>query len=436
MGNGLPFNSLCCPGKYSKIEDIDINKNTYNDNTIRITRKELNQVNNQNKIEDVKLKKLKTHSKLSSEADSKKRIPNYKKRDSISHRDPNISLYNNTFQILNNTQQYISFSNMNFLKNNLINGNQILKSIYNSRINSSVINFSRLNSKLEDLLDVNIKLIITGDLFLNRTIEINKFGMKNGLRQKKDGVAIFGCKEENNKQGLYDYYIDLNLLKKQKKGKKKNIKGQIFVIFLDKKEKIFSLNFVHSSLLLYYKINNNLAFEIDKDYYLILGDILLTINVKRSNNSNGKIIYEKNKITNQTYSNLYSNEKAGIFKKKRGEIIIPKPINKKIHIKNSKNTSNQIKKAKKKIESRNKKFEADEKISGRTENYKKMGGNIHINESFKTKEENRNLNTSNNLYSSPNTTGRIFTIQPINVNRNTNLMSKKIIKTKQKIKIK
>ena len=106
---------------------------------------------------------------------------------------------------------------MNFLKNNLINGNQILKSIYNSRINSSVINFSRLNSKLEDLLDVNIKLIITGDLFLNRTIEINKFGMKNGLRQKKDGVAIFGCKEENNKQGLYDYYIDLNLLKKQKK---------------------------------------------------------------------------------------------------------------------------------------------------------------------------------------------------------------------------
>ena len=290
MGNGLPFNSLCCPGKYSKIEDIDINKNTYNDNTIRITRKELNQVNNQNKIEDVKLKKLKTHSKLSSEADSKKRIPNYKKRDSISHRDPNISLYNNTFQILNNTQQYISFSNMNFLKNNLINGNQILKSIYNSRINSSVINFSRLNSKLEDLLDVNIKLIITGDLFLNRTIEINKFGMKNGLRQKKDGVAIFGCKEENNKQGLYDYYIDLNLLKKQKKGKKKNIKGQIFVIFLDKKEKIFSLNFVHSSLLLYYKINNNLAFEIDKDYYLILGDILLTINVKRSNNSNGKMV--------------------------------------------------------------------------------------------------------------------------------------------------
>ena len=84
MGNGLPFNSLCCSGKYSKIEDIDIIKNTYNDNTIRITRKELNQVNNLNKIEEVKLKKIKTHSKLSSEADSKKRISNNKKIDSIS----------------------------------------------------------------------------------------------------------------------------------------------------------------------------------------------------------------------------------------------------------------------------------------------------------------------------------------------------------------
>ena len=286
MGNGLAFNTICCQGKYSHINDIDINKNPSNDNTIKITRKELNQVNNKNKLEDVKLKKLKTQ-KFSSEVENKKRLQN---GDSISHRDPNISLYNNTFQILNNTQQYITFSNMNFLKNNLINGNQILKSIYNSKLNSSVINFSRINSKLADLLDVNNKLIITGDLFLNKSIEINKYGMKNGLRQKKDGVAIFGCKEENNKKLLYDYYIDLNLLKIQKKGKKKNIKGQVFVIFLDKKEKVFTLNFVHSSLLLYYQINDDLAFENDKDYFLILGNVLLTINVKRSNDSNGKMI--------------------------------------------------------------------------------------------------------------------------------------------------
>ena len=60
-----------------------------------------------------------------------------------------------------------------------------------------------------------------------------------------------------------------------------------------------------------------------------------------------------------------------------------------------------------------------------------------INNSFKTKEDTRSNNTnSNNLFCSPNTTGRIFTVQPINVNRNTNLMSKKVVKTKQKIKLK
>ena len=58
-----------------------------------------------------------------------------------------------------------------------------------------------------------------------------------------------------------------------------------------------------------------------------------------------------------------------------------------------------------------------------------------FNDSYRSKEDNRN-NTSNNLYCSPNTTGRIFTIQPINVKRNINLVSKKLIKTKQKIKMK
>ena len=183
MGNGLlTFNSLCCPNRYSKIEDIDINKNNYKENTIQMARKELTQIN-KNGMDDIKLKKIKTH-RFSMENENKKKL-NYRKEDSISYRAPNISLYNNTFQILNNTQQYISFSNVGGgLKNNLAN-NQLLRSIYNSKINSSIINLSRINSNLDDFIDINIKLVITGDLFLNKVIEINKFGMKNGLRKKK-----------------------------------------------------------------------------------------------------------------------------------------------------------------------------------------------------------------------------------------------------------
>ena len=148
------------------------------------------------------------------------------------------------------------------------------------------------------------------------------------------------------------------------------------------------------------------------------------------NNKNGKTVNEKNKIYNNTYSNLYMNEKNDIFKKKKIDLIIPKPTNKKVILKNSKKSSNKPKKTKKKIEGRNKKFENDVK-NFMTENSKDINGN----ESLKITYDLRNIN-NNKLYFSPKTTGRINTIQPINVNRNTNLMSKKIIKTKQKIKLK
>ena len=154
--------------------------------------------------------------------------------------------------------------------------------------------------------------------------------------------------------------------------------------------------------------------------------------IKQNNNViSGKIMHEKKKLTNNTYSN----EKYNISKKKKNEIIIPKPNSKKINLKNIKKKTNQIKKQKKIIDKRNEKNDNDVKNFGITEISKGIEMISKINDSYRSKEDNRN-NTSNNLYCSPNTTGRIFTIQPINVNRNINLLSKKLIKTKQKIKMK
>ena len=154
----------------------------------------------------------------------------------------------------------------------------------------------------------------------------------------------------------------------------------------------------------------------------------------KTNSIKGKIYYDKNKINNQIYNNIY--DKNEIFKKKKSEIIPIPNNNKNFSLKKGTKTSGVGKKTKKKIESRNKKFEDVEKNYGKTETYKKTDTHKKINDSFKTKEDTRNNNNSNNLFCSPNTTGRIFTVQPINVNRNTNLMSKKIVKTKQKIKLK
>jgi hypothetical protein len=277
---------------------------------------------------------MQTHSKNSSIEESKKNV-NYFRRDSASHRDPNISLFNNTFQILNNTQQYISFSNMNLLKNNLIN-NQLIKSLYNSKVNSSVINLSKINSNLEEFIDINIKLILTGDLFYNKVIEIDKFGMKNSMRQKQDGVTIFGYRidGENPNKPLYDCYLDLNIDKKENnKRRKKRNTGKVFEIFLDRKEKVFVLNFVHQSLLLYYKIANFLSFELDRDYYLILGDIFLAINVKKAINPNEKIINIQVEVEDDKPKKYTFEQKDAPIKIGRANcsIEIPKPSISKLH---------------------------------------------------------------------------------------------------------
>ena len=324
MGNGSGIKFLCCnnTNKESQIEDIDINKNfnEYDRNykTIKISNKIVNKDEIQNKNKKKKnnnIKKMKTYSKYSSENGAKKKSQEFI-RDSDSFKEGNIALFNNTFQILNNTQQYISFPNMNVLKNNIIN-NQLLKSFHNSKINYSGLNFSKTNSNTEDILaDINIKLILSGDLFLNKIIEIDKYGMKNSLRKKSNGVTIFGYKNNNIIIGepLYDYYFDLKIAKKnfQNNNNKEYNTGKVFEIFLDKNEKIFVLYFVHNYLFLYYKIDDNLIFDIDKDYYLILGDIFLTINIKKSINPNEKIIIIQVELDEKTNKYIFEQKDVPI----------------------------------------------------------------------------------------------------------------------------
>jgi hypothetical protein len=295
MGNGVLHNLICCnSSKAPESEDIDINKNIKENNIINskdnnienknINYDEINEINKKNKIKEIQ-------TQYNQFSDKKN---NNKKCDTSSNQDPNISLYNNTFQILNNTQQFISISNkINLFKNNLVNNNQSYKSFFNSKIdlkNSSIIRLSRIHSNIDDIFQLNIKtkLILSGELFLNDIIEIDKFGMKNGLRKKHDGVTIFGINNDKNKSNicLYDYLIDI----KKEENHKKTKDGRVFAIFLDKKQKAYILSFSHNSLLLYYKINNSLFFDIDKEYYLILGDIFLTISVKKSSNSNERMI--------------------------------------------------------------------------------------------------------------------------------------------------
>ena len=157
--------------------------------------------------------------------------------------------------------------------------------------------------------------------------------------------------------------------------------------------------------------------------------------IKTNNNKiRGKIAYYKNKNANHIGNIIFTDEKEDIFKNKKNEIIIPISIShfKNVSLKKCVKSLKNNKKSKKKIEGRNKKHEEAGKNYKKTETFKRIDIN-KSHEIVKTKEDNKNINISNKFHQSPNQSIKIFNSQPINVKRNTNLMSKKILKIKAKI---
>ena len=288
MGNGVLFNR-CCNINDNNAKDVDINKmNTNNMNS------------NMNTVKDIYSpgKEMKKNYDDITKTDIKTKTNNnfghFKKRNftqgghkRVSNSDfiqnQNISLFNNTFQILKNNQ-YISFSNMNIFRHNL-NNNRVFNSYFNSQLGkNSSFYFSGVNDKFDsNFQKIKTSLKLSGELFLNKTLEIDKFGLKKSLRKKMDGIITFGIKAQDEPPNInkFDYVFEQKIVEKINKKRKHNI-GKVFEILLDRRDKRYVLFYEHSSLLLYYKINNKLNLEYDKDYYLILGSIFLSINIKKS----------------------------------------------------------------------------------------------------------------------------------------------------------
>ena len=284
----------CCDQNQSqKNKDVEIEKNNIknisflNSNNKNIKSQYIVEEENQNKNHP---KVIATKSNQSSGSESLNKVKCAYPNENVSNKDQNISICNNTLQM----------NNSNFIKKNLNNNAKPYNyNIINElRHKNSIINYNKIgNINLkENIFDIKTKIIFFGDLFSNDIIEINKFGMKNGLRKKNDGLSIFGIKENNNINleniNIYDYYFDLGKFEE----KNNNLSGIVFEIYINKKTKNYTLYFLHNSLILYYKIHNNFYFDIDKDYYLILGDIFLSIIVKTNQE---KIIYIQTEIENE-----------------------------------------------------------------------------------------------------------------------------------------
>ncbi len=318
MGNGVILKMIkCCnSNKDLKNGDINIENNliiSYKLNNQNINKEEIQNRNDQNVV---------TTKHSSGSLSLNKGKKNFS-GDNNSNKEPNVSICYNTFKL----------SNSNLIKNNLVQNNINKNNKYfpNNPLDELRLKDSTINN---NNIDIKTKLILTGELFSNKSIEIDKFGMKNGLRQKNDGVTIFGFKLDNNNSNIssYDYLLDIKFEKITKSHKKRNL-GKVFEIILDRREKVYILYYRHNSLLLYYQINDSLYFEVDKDYFLILGDIFISITVRRTMNTNEKRINFRVEVENEKPKKYSYEQKDVPIKIGRADchINIPNPSISKLH---------------------------------------------------------------------------------------------------------
>jgi hypothetical protein len=299
MGNGVFLKMIGCCNKENNIEKAEIyviktipENNQYIDkNNSHIIKKK--ETHNKNE------KMIPTKSRLSSGSVSLVKTKQvYMGENSSTNNNINVSISNNTLQMNNSTL----FKN-NLVYNNL-NGNMNylnVNPIDELRHKNSIINFNKYNSSLKDnSFIIKTKLILSGELFSNKSVEIDKYGMKNGLRQKHDGLTIFGLKENSDNPNIHtsDYYFPD--IEKIDENNNQKITGKVFEIYLNKIDKMYTLYYLHNTLILYYKIKNSVLFNLDKDYFLILGDIFITVLAKRNDsNLEEKVIYIQAELENE-----------------------------------------------------------------------------------------------------------------------------------------
>ena len=282
MGNGIPYLINCCNKTDRTGKDIEINSKINSIKDFNSPTKETQKDNNFEKLMKTDIKK--NNYRKNEFITFKKRnfTQKYTNRSNLMNHQ-NIALFNNTFQILKNNQ-FISFANMNIIRNNSnfrnhsTNFNTLSGKLGN---NSSSFYFSSgTNNKFDEAFKkIKLKLKLSGELFMNKKLTIDKYGLKHSKKKELNGITSFGISDHNN--NLYDYIFDNNIIQKISKSNKYN-KGKVFDILLDRNEKKYVLYYLHDSFLLYYKINNKLNLELDKDYFIILGNVFMTINIINS----------------------------------------------------------------------------------------------------------------------------------------------------------
>jgi len=238
-----------------------------------------------------------------------------------------------TFQ--KNIQNIIHKNSMQCSKDDNTKPTQALVIKNNNNTIISITNISFMSENQEKNKDNFSKLLLTGDLFFGKEIIITDTGMIGSKRKKKDGFTVFGLKNSVDHSGQLNNDFIINFNKSYDEiGNIETESGKVFEIIFNKSKKEYTLYFINPFLYLFYKINNFVYFYPQRDYYIFVGKIFLSINVQKKENEQIINIQVDDTYENKENHQVYSfSQNKFIITIGRGncDIIIPEKCISKIH---------------------------------------------------------------------------------------------------------
>ena len=257
--------------------------------------------NNNNKKEENKKVKINTKNKENQKNNKKSKSKNKHNKEIITKKDETMTVEDQN-KILSNIFKYRSSSRKD-IRPSIIHKDSVI-----------TLNDLALTLKNTDEIHENgSKLLISGELLFYKEIIIQTYGLKNTRRKQSDDHVYFGLKNQKNPSSCFHYNdIIINYVPCEETESVETTTGRVFEIFYNKTSKDYTLKFLHPNLILYYKINNYVYFNTGKEYYLLLGNVFITINViKNSPMEKAIVIQIENENNNYTFNQNQTPIKIG-----------------------------------------------------------------------------------------------------------------------------
>ena len=268
---------------------------------IKQTEGNITNENKNNKKEENKKVKINTKNKENQKNNKKSKSKNKHNKEIIAKKDETMTVEDQN-KILSNIFKYRASSRKD-IRSSIIHKDSVIT------LNDLVLTLKNT----DEIHENGSKLLISGELLFYKEIIIQTYGLKNTRRKQSDDHVYFGLKNQKNPSSCFNYNdIIINYVSCEQTESVETTTGRVFEIFYNKTSKDYTLKFLHPNLILYYKINNYVYFNTGKEYYLLLGNVFITINViKNSPMEKAIVIQIENENNNYTFNQNQTPIKIG-----------------------------------------------------------------------------------------------------------------------------